>query len=106
MFEEIGPEDLTTWLEEGAALIDVREPWEFEKGHVPGAVNVPMSELTRHLSEVPDNVVLVCATGNRSGHVANYLTLNGYKRVANLVGGTAGWIEAGHGIELGTSRAD
>ncbi len=100
MFEEIGPDDVAAWLEGGAALIDVRETWEFERGHVPGAVNVPMSEITERLDDVPDNVVLVCNSGSRSAHVAGYLAINGYKKVANLVGGTAGWVEAGFGIEL------
>ncbi len=106
MFEEIGPEDVAAWLEQGAVVIDVRESWEFERGHVPGAVNVPMSEITSRLQDVPDNVVLVCASGSRSAHVAGYLTLNGYQKVANLAGGTAGWVEAGFGIELGAPAAD
>jgi len=100
MFEEIGPEDVAAWLAGGAALIDVRGEWEFVRGHVPGAVNVPMSEISRRMEELPDNVVLVCATGSRSAHVAGYLTLNGYERVANLVGGTAGWVEAGFKIAV------
>lgn len=106
MFEEIGPDDLAAWLERGAVLIDVRETWEYEKGHVPGAINVPMSEIAKRLAEVPDNVVLVCASGSRSAHVAGYLALHGYQKVANLVGGTAAWVDAGYQIELEPAQDD
>jgi len=81
--------------------VDVREPWEFAFGRLPGAVNVPMSELANRLAEVPDNVVLVCASGARSGKVAHYLMVNGYTKVANLMPGTLGWREAGGELESG-----
>lgn len=100
-FDEIGIDELESWLTSGATLVDVREPWEFAFGRLPGAVNVPMSELANRLAEVPDNVVLVCATGARSGNVAHYLMVNGYTKVANLVPGTLGWREAGGELESG-----
>lgn len=100
-YDEIGIEELEEWLSSGARLVDVREPWEFTFGRLPGAVNVPMSEFVERLDEVPDNVVLVCSTGSRSGNVANYLMANGYTKVANLMPGTVGWREAGGELESG-----
>lgn len=105
-YEEIGIEELESWLGGGASLIDVREPWEFVVARVPGAVNVPLSQFAERLDEVPDNVVLVCATGARSGNVANYLMVNGYTKVANLVPGTVGWREAGRELESGPPADD
>lgn len=103
-YEEIGIEELAAWLASGASLIDVREPWEFAFGRLPGSVNVPMSEFVKRLDEVPDNVVLVCSTGSRSGNVATYLMVNGYTKVANLVPGTVGWRQAGRELESGPSE--
>lgn len=105
MHDEIGLDDLEARLAAGARLIDVREPWEYYVGRIPGAVNVPMSQVVERIGDVPDNVVLVCATGARSGEVANYLTRNGYARVANLTPGTAGWREAGFDLESGPPSA-
>lgn len=106
MFDEITPDEVAAWLQQGASLIDVREAWEFEMGHLPGALNLPMSQIAARLDEIPDNVVLVCQSGNRSAHVAGHLALNGYERVANLVGGTVGWIEAGNRVSSDGSSSD
>lgn len=99
MFAEIGPDEVAEWRARGAGVVDVREPWEFEAGHVPGAVNIPMGELVARKSEVSDPVVLVCQTGARSGRVAAYLMANGHGAAANLVGGTQRWIREGNEVE-------
>ena len=96
---EIDPTTLLEWVAEGASVIDVREPWEFEGGHVPGAINIPMAQATSRLDEMTDPVVLVCRSGARSGRVGEYLVANGHARVANLVGGTERWIEEGNDVE-------
>lgn len=101
MHDEIRSGDVEQWRADGATLVDVREPWEYESGHLPGATNIPMGEVVARLDEITDPVVLVCATGNRSGRVAEYLTKNGRSRVANLLGGTVGWIEQGREVETG-----
>lgn len=100
MFAEIYPEDVETWLDEGAQIVDVREAWEFGAGHVPGAVNIPLDELVSRLDELREPVVLVCASGNRSGMAAQYLTARaGFGRVANLAGGTYLWVARGKPVE-------
>lgn len=105
MHDEIQSGDVEQWLEQGAKLVDVREPWEYQAGHLPGAVNIPMGEVVARIAEIEDPVVLVCATGNRSGRVAEYLMNNGHAQVANLLGGTVGWIELGNEVETGPGGA-
>lgn len=99
MFAEITPDDVSEWLTRGAGVVDVREPWEYETGHMPGSVNIPMGELVARQDEVPESVVLVCKSGARSGRVAEYLISNGRTRVANLLGGTDRWIAEGNEVE-------
>ena len=84
----------------GAVLVDVREPYEFADGHVPGAELAPMQTVPGLVPSLPTDrpVYLVCATGNRSGQVADYLTHFGIDAV-NVEGGTADWWRAGYPIE-------
>lgn len=82
-------------------LLDVREPWEYAAGHVPGAELIPLGELEQRLSEVPrDRAVLaICHSGSRSLAAAGYLRSLGYPDVLNVDGGTAAWIERGYPVE-------
>ncbi|MEW6636060.1 MAG: rhodanese-like domain-containing protein [Actinomycetota bacterium] len=98
-YQEISPEEVGEWTKRGARLIDVRERWEYAWGHIPGAENVPLRELLMRAGELKGPVVLICATGNRSGQAAELLSENGLDEVANLVGGTAGWVQRGHPLE-------
>ncbi len=51
------------------AIIDVRTPVEFEKGHIPGATLIPVQVLEQNLDKIPDGpVLLVCRTGHRAGN--------------------------------------
>jgi len=88
--------ELAAWLadrsREQPLLLDVREPWEFERARIPGAQLVPMREVSARLGEIDDNreVVAICHHGGRSAQVALFLEKNGYK-VHNLVGGVDAW---------------
>jgi len=100
MFDEIYPDDLSQWIEDGAQLVDVREAWEYGAGHVPGAVNIPLDELIGRIGELREPLVLVCASGNRSGMAAQYLTNRaGFQKVANLMGGTYLWVARGKPLQ-------
>ncbi|MGP3534471.1 rhodanese-like domain-containing protein [Microbacterium sp. RD1] len=84
---------------EGVPLIDVREPDEFAAGHVPGAVNVPMSTLGDHLDELPEGPFdVICQVGGRSARVVEALTARGLD-ATNVDGGTGAWAEAGYDLE-------
>lgn len=99
-YEEIFPGELEKWRNNGAQFVDVRERWEYEEGHIPGAKNIPLGELLERVDELEEPVVLVCASGNRSGQAAHYLTEHGIlSNVANLMGGTSGWQERGLPVE-------
>lgn len=74
-------------------LIDVREPAEYARGHVPVAINVPQAELAQRLDEVPRTqpVFVICESGGRSLKAAQFLMQVGYTQVASVEGGTAAW---------------
>ena len=94
-------QQLNDVLAQGEPLvIDVREPWEFAEGHVPGARPVPMSQVPTLVGTLPTDqpVYLVCAVGARSGQVAAWLGQQGYDTV-NVDGGTQEWITAGYPVE-------
>ncbi|MDQ0156413.1 rhodanese-like domain-containing protein [Robertmurraya andreesenii] len=76
-----------------AQLIDVREPNEFEAGHILGARNIPLSQLKMRMKEIrPDKpVYLYCQSGIRSGRAAQTLYRKGYKELSHLQGGFKKW---------------
>jgi rhodanese-related sulfurtransferase len=82
-------------------LLDVREPWEFVAGHVPGAQLIPLGELERRVSEIPRDrpVFAICHSGHRSLAAAGYLLAAGYRDVVNVDGGTAAWMERGYPLD-------
>jgi rhodanese-related sulfurtransferase len=82
--------------------VDVRERMEFAHGHVPGAVWIPMGQLTSRLGALDPSkpVHVICATGNRSKAMADLLVAAGFD-AASVATGTAGWVAAGHRVEVG-----
>ena len=74
-------------------LLDVREPWEFEKCHLEGALLVPMRQIPQAINELdPDReIVVICHHGIRSRAVAAYLANNDFSQVINLSGGIDEW---------------
>ncbi len=76
-----------------AQLIDVREPNEFESGHILGARNIPLTQLKMRMKEIrPDKpVYLYCQGASRSGRAAQILYKNGYKELYQLKGGYKNW---------------
>lgn len=79
-----------------AVLLDVREDDEWQAGHAPTAVHVPMTELADRLDDVPegDPVYVICRSGGRSARVTAYLNGNGWDAV-NVRGGMGSWAAAG-----------
>jgi rhodanese-related sulfurtransferase len=86
------PERVAQLVSEGAALIDVRRPYEFEAGHIPGARNIEMNELTARVDEISrEEVVLFCCrSGNRSSMAVEAFREAGYD-AHNLAGGVEAW---------------
>ncbi|MDP4086668.1 MAG: rhodanese-like domain-containing protein [Bacillota bacterium] len=76
-----------------AQLIDVREPNEFEAGHILGSRNIPLSQMKIRMKEIRQDlpVYLYCQSGMRSGRAAQFLYRRGYKELTQLKGGFKGW---------------
>jgi molybdopterin/thiamine biosynthesis adenylyltransferase/rhodanese-related sulfurtransferase len=102
---EIDPSDVQPLLDDGVALIDVRETEEFATGHLPGARHVPRGFLeTRIEGTVPDRsqrVVVYCAGGTRSALAARTLQEElGYEHVESMTGGITLWKDRGYKVEI------
>ena len=82
-------------------IVDVREPWEYRQGHVPGAVLIPLGQLSARVNELdPERpVAVICASGNRSQSAAALLGQKGFKTVYNVSGGTGAWMHSGLELE-------
>ncbi|MEZ4506843.1 MAG: MBL fold metallo-hydrolase [Thermomicrobiales bacterium] len=95
-------------LDTSPVLIDVREPGEFARGHLVGAINIPQAELATRIEELPKDrsVVTVCLSGARSYRSAQFLAQMGFEHVSSLAGGVSGWLEDGREIEVGVEIPD
>jgi phage shock protein E len=82
-------------------VLDVREQWEYDEGHIPGVVHIPMNDVPARLSEIPTDqtVIVSCRSGNRSGQVTNFLRDQGFENVHNMDGGILAWQAAGLPVE-------
>ncbi len=95
--QHIRPVELKAWLEDAGRprpiLLDVREPWEFERCHIEGAVSMPMNGIPARTQELPTDreIVVICHHGVRSFHVARFLEHNGFQNIINLTGGVDAW---------------
>ncbi len=81
--------------ENGLMVLDVRGVTEFAQGHIPGATNIPLGYLPRHLDQLPADRLIVtnCASGYRSQVAASLLRKLGFTNVANLSEGESVWAE-------------
>lgn len=99
--KDIEPNELHNILEHCTGdcpiVVDVREPWEFRQGHVPGAILMPLGQLSTRLAELnPEHpVAVICASGSRSQSAAALLGQKGFKTIYNVVGGTGAWTYSG-----------
>jgi rhodanese-related sulfurtransferase len=84
----------------GAQLIDVREGYEHEQGHIPGSRNIEVTELTAAAASLDQSkpVVFYCRSGDRSTMPAEAFRASGWEAYT-LDGGLSAWVEAGQPIE-------
>lgn len=77
--------DLKSLIEEGAFLVDVRTPAEFNSWHIKGSVNIPLDSITQQLSKFKDkrNIIVFCRSGARSTRAKAMLQQNGFSNVYN-----------------------
>lgn len=102
--QSVSVEQALVMAQKGILMVDVREPEEVtEQAYaVKNVVNMPLSGIENHLSEIPKNqqVILACRSGNRSGQAYEILKQHGFKNITNMEGGMLAWEENGYPITL------
>ena len=99
---EVSPQEARQKHGGDAVFLDVREPNEWNLGHVPGATHIPRGMLESKVEQqVPRDreVVIYCATGNRSALAADTMRQMGYENVSSLAGGWRDWVQNGGAVE-------
>jgi len=96
-FTRIDVKEADGMKKDGAAVIDVREPHEYNAGHVPDATLIPVNTVYARREELPrdKDLIFVCAVGQRSALACEMAAAAGFTRLFNLEGGTDAWIKSG-----------
>ena len=96
-YKNLTPQELVEKLGrgEGPVLLDVREPWEYERARLWGSTFVPLADLPDRLRELDPEAetVVICHHGLRSAHATRFLDRSGFKSVYNLEGGLDAYSE-------------
>lgn len=94
-YDSVSATQAAALVDQGALLLDVREPHEWHAGRAPKARHIPLGQLAGRVHELPAGrvVVTVCRSGGRSARAAGLLAANG-RQVANLAGGMQAWARA------------
>ena len=95
-YREVSPKEAAELIRNVAPLVlDVRTPGEYSRGHLQGSLLIPVQQLQARWQEIAGykekDVLIYCATGNRSTVAAKILIDNGFKRIFNLRHGISGW---------------
>src|SRR5271170_3242758 len=103
--DEVDPSEVNELIDEGVAIVDVRETDEFASGHLPGAKHVPRGYLESRIEDVVGDrsapIILYCASGNRSAYAARTLQQDlGYEHVRSMTGGITLWKDRGYEVEI------
>jgi rhodanese-related sulfurtransferase len=99
---EVDLDTFATAVGADAAVVDVRNPDEYEAGHVAGAKLIPLPELGQRVDEIPAGrpLYVICAAGGRSMTATVALVEAGFDAVS-VAGGTKGWIASGRSVVTG-----
>jgi rhodanese-related sulfurtransferase len=102
--KEVSPQEVLDMQKRGEkiTLLDVRDLQEVNLGKIPGTLHISRGNLeTKVEAQIPRdaNVIIYCASGNRSAFAAETMKSMGYDKVASMSGGFRGWVEAGGDVE-------
>ena len=101
-FSRISVDEAKGMMSDGdVAVIDVREPHEYNAGHVPNAKLIPVAKVFARKDELPrdKDVIFICQVGQRSALACEMAAAAGLTRLFNLEGGTEAWVKAGNPVE-------
>ncbi len=101
-FSRISVDEAKGMMSDGdVAVIDVREPHEYNAGHVPNAKLIPVARVFARKDELPrdKDVIFICQVGQRSALACEMAAAAGLTRLFNLEGGTEAWVKAGNPVE-------
>jgi hydroxyacylglutathione hydrolase len=102
-FKDLKLDDVRKLMDDGDYdIVDVREDWEWNKGHVPGARHVVLNSVLANpaAAKFRDKTIFVCMTGERSSVASEMAVALGVKDVVNFRGGTKAWKDAGLQLEM------
>src|SRR5437899_11499765 len=100
-FRDLKIDDIRKLIDDGYEVVDVREDWEWNKGHVPGARHVVLNSILANptAQKFQDKTIFVCQAGERSAVASEMAVALGVKDVVNFRGGTKAWKDAGLPLE-------
>ncbi len=100
---EVSVSEAYQMRENGAFVLDVREPNEWEAGHIPGATLISLGDLESRLDEIPKDqeILIVCRSGNRSAQAREILKNKGFNQVTSMAGGMNQWAAKSFVVEIG-----
>ena len=100
-FRDLRIDDVKKLMDEGYEVVDVREDWEYQRGHIPGAKHVVLARILANpgAQKFRDRTIFACEVGERSAVASEMAVALGVRDVVNFRGGTKAWRDAGEPLE-------
>lgn len=100
-YKDVSVQELWAASEPERIVLDVREPYEYAEGHVPGSTLLPLGQVATQAAQLPKDapIYVICRSGNRSAQASRTLAELGFKDVRNVKGGILAWRSAGYPLE-------
>lgn len=103
--KDISPRVAQEYIQgQGAVILDVREQKEYDAGHVPNSIFIPLGQLESRLDEINahrnQTIVIICHGGKRSATACMHLRNHDFKQPLNIAGGILAWKKAGLPVEI------
>ena len=101
-FRDLKIDDVKKLMAEGYEVVDVREDWEYQRGHIPGARHVVLARILANpgAQKFNDRTIFACEVGERSAVASEMAVALGVRDVVNFRGGTKAWKDAGLPLEM------